>query len=249
VAAAGRAQAGDAFQAAVDSEAAAYWTTVFRHARDEETGWLIVHAGRAAVPYLLRLGERGTALTLLEQVLIRDRSPSTITALLPVLRQIADAAKGGDDEIPAGVILARALARIDPGAYERQGQPTDPIDLRNTQDHLEQALHQPGIRQFAEPDTTATPGTLARVALTHLASQDDETSELIEHVLTHTTLPAEREPVTLAVGALVLCAFRTEIKLHRDPAKGWTSDLHTKPLSNTALGRILSQLLGAFGKH
>jgi len=44
-------------------------------------------------------------------------------------------------------------------------------------------------------------------------------------------------------------AFRTEITLHRDPAKGWTFKLHTKPLSDTALGRILSQLLGTFGKQ
>ena len=78
VAAAGRAQAGETFQAAVDREAAAYWTTVFRRGLERETGWLIVRAGRAAVPYLLRLGQRHLTLTLLEQVLHRDdhRAPS-----------------------------------------------------------------------------------------------------------------------------------------------------------------------------
>src|SRR5262249_19617969 len=97
VAAAGRAQAGDAFQAAVDHQVAAYWHTLFQHAHKQEPGWLIVRAGRAAVPYLLRLGHWSLALTLLEQVLHRDRSPATIAALLPVLRQIADTAQGSDD--------------------------------------------------------------------------------------------------------------------------------------------------------
>ena len=120
VAAAGRAQAGEAFQAAVDREAAAFWTTGFRQGLEEETGWLIVRAGRAAVPYLLRLGQRGPALTLLQEVIHRDRSPGTIAALLPVLRQIAGAAQGGDDEIAAGLLVARALEDIDPDASARQ---------------------------------------------------------------------------------------------------------------------------------
>jgi hypothetical protein len=120
VAAAGRAQAGDAFQAAVDHEAAAYWNTLFRRAREQETGWLILRAGRAAVPYLLRLGERSLALTLLEQVLNRDTSPATIAALLPFLRQIADSAQGSDDEMPAGLLVARALENTDRDASARQ---------------------------------------------------------------------------------------------------------------------------------
>ena len=120
VAAAGRAQTGEAFQAAVNYEAAALWNTVFNQALERETGWLIVRAGRAAVPYLLRLGQRRLTLTLLEHVLIRDQSPGTIAALLPVLRQLADAAEGSDDEIAAGLLVATALANIDPDASARQ---------------------------------------------------------------------------------------------------------------------------------
>ena len=120
VAAAGRTQAGDAFQAAVDLEAAAYWNTIFQHGLEQETGWLIVRAGRAAVPYLLSLGERRLAIALLEQVIHRDRSPGTIAALLPVLRHIADDAQGSDDEIQAGLLVARALEDIDPHASARQ---------------------------------------------------------------------------------------------------------------------------------
>jgi hypothetical protein len=37
--------------------------------------------------------------------------------------------------------------------------------------------------------------------------------------------------------------------VHRDPAKGWSFQLHTRPISDTTLGRLLSQLLGVFGKQ
>ena len=74
--------------------------------------------------------------------------------------------------------LTSQIAALDDGraiaalclVLERQGQPVDPIDLRETQDHLEQALHQPGVRQLADPDQAATPGALARTALDHLAA-------------------------------------------------------------------------------
>ena len=152
--------------------------------------------------------------------------------------------------------LASQIAALDDGGaitalllvLERQGQPVDPIDLRDTQDHLEQALHQPGLRQLADPDPAATPGALARTALTHLAA-DQASRNLIQQAITRAAPPAQRDPITLAVGALVLYAFRAEITLHRDPAQGWTFQLHTKPISDTTLGRLLSQLLGTFGKQ
>ena len=153
--------------------------------------------------------------------------------------------------------LASQIAALDDGraitalrlVLERQGQPVNPIDLRDAQDHLQQALHQPGIRQLADPDPAATPGALARTALTHLAATGQATGDLIQQALTRATPPAQRDPVTLAVGALVLYAFRAEITLHRDPAQGWTFALHTKPMSDTTLGRLLSQLLGTFGNQ
>jgi hypothetical protein len=153
--------------------------------------------------------------------------------------------------------LTGQIAALDDGraitalrlVLERQGQPLDPIDLRDTQDHLEQALHQPGIRQLAQPDPAATPGALARTALNHLAATDQVSNDLVRQAITRAAPPAQRDPITLAVGALVLYAFRAEITLKRDPAQGWTFQLHTKPLSDTALARILSQLLGTFGKQ
>ena len=96
--------------------------------------------------------------------------------------------------------LAGQIAALDDAAaiaalhlvLERQGQPVDPIDLRDNQNRLEQALNQPGIRQLAPPDPAATPATLARTALHHLAAQDQASASLIQHAITRTALPAER---------------------------------------------------------
>jgi hypothetical protein len=54
----------------------------------------------------------------------------------------------------------------------------------------------------------------------------------------------ERELVTLAVGALVLLALRTELRLEHNTGQGWKFQLRTRPLSDSAVGQILGQLLG-----
>ena len=90
---------------------------VLEHGRDAEgveQGDLVVHAGRAAAPYLLRLGEWRLAGALLERVLHRDKSPDSVAALLPLLRRIAEATKGGENELPAAGWLAQALRFVDP---------------------------------------------------------------------------------------------------------------------------------------
>jgi tetratricopeptide (TPR) repeat protein len=123
VAAAGRAAAGAGFQAAVDEELAAFWVRGFQvgiKREGEELGWLVLRAGRSATPYLLRRQQWNQAGSLLERVLNRDRSPETVAGLLPVLRRIAEATIGTDDELRAGRLLALALAEIRPAEAEPQ---------------------------------------------------------------------------------------------------------------------------------
>jgi tetratricopeptide (TPR) repeat protein len=118
VAAAVTAAAGPGIRDAVDAELAAYWTTVADHARQREGGedsGLIVRAGLAAAPYLLRRGDWRAASTQLENAITRDESPETVQAVLPGLRRIA-AATG--TPIDAGV-LARALTSVDAGEAEQ----------------------------------------------------------------------------------------------------------------------------------
>lgn len=132
---------------------------------------------------------------------------------------------------------------------ERQNGPIDQAALRQTEQHLAQALARPEMQDLAVPDPAAGPGALARTALTHLAAQDTATRDLIGKALTIPADPAERaDPLTLTIGALVLLAFRTDLRLERDPKKGWTFKLHTKPLSDSAVGKLLSQLLGTYLK-
>jgi hypothetical protein len=123
VAEAVRAQTGPDLQAVVDGVLAAFWQAVFWQAiRAEggEAGGMVVRAGRAAAPYLLRLGEWAAAGTLLDQALGRDRSPGTVAALLPLLGQVAQATRGSDRELVDAGVLARVVGLVDPVEGERQ---------------------------------------------------------------------------------------------------------------------------------
>jgi tetratricopeptide (TPR) repeat protein len=117
VAAAVAAGAGPEFAVAVDADLAAFWVAVSEQARDREGGedtGLVVRAGLAAAPYLLRRRDWDTAATLLEHAIQRDRSPGTVQAALPSLRRIAAATGTAVDQ----AVLARALRTVDPAQAE-----------------------------------------------------------------------------------------------------------------------------------
>jgi hypothetical protein len=123
VAAAGRAQAGKPFRDAADNETAAYWDAVFRSASGETGGTdahtgtdtrLMVRAGLAAVPYLLRQEQWTTAAYLLERAFTAEPSRANAAAVLPAIQEIA-----ARDPRYAGV-AARVLQVIDPAAAETQ---------------------------------------------------------------------------------------------------------------------------------
>jgi hypothetical protein len=99
---------------AADTELAAFWVTVCRRAREREDGedsGSVVAAGRAPPPdilrhpHLLRLTDWDTAANLLEDALMRDRSPGVVATALPALRRIATASGTPVHQ----AILARAL--------------------------------------------------------------------------------------------------------------------------------------------
>jgi hypothetical protein len=129
---------------------------------------------------------------------------------------------------------------------DRQGMAVDPFEHTEDEARLREALSQPEIVDTVVPQPDATPGDLARTALTHLA-EDDATADLVGHAM---TLPptGERDLGLFVVGSLVLFAFHSDIKLRRDPDKGWSFEFKTKPLSDTAIAKALGQLLGIFTK-
>jgi hypothetical protein len=102
----------ETFQEAVDTELIAYWQTVYHQAVQREmqgAGGRLIRAARAAVPYLLRQGHAGAAAKLLEQVLARDHSPSTVAALLPLVELTAEAMRRTEHELLAAAHLAWVL--------------------------------------------------------------------------------------------------------------------------------------------
>jgi tetratricopeptide (TPR) repeat protein len=118
VAAAVFAGAGPGIGAVVDAELAAFWAAVSGRAREREGGedtGLVVRAGLAAAPYLLRRRDWDTAGSLLERAIIRDGSPGTVQASLPSLRRIAAATGAAGHQ----AVLARALATVDPARAEQ----------------------------------------------------------------------------------------------------------------------------------
>ncbi len=136
----------------------------------------------------------------------------------------------------------RTLALV----LHRHGLSVDPFTQAEQQAHLREALHQPEITASVSPQPGATRGDLARTALTHLADRDETTRGLIEHAM-GIAPSVERDPtLLLGTGALVLLAFRADIELAHEPGHGWRFRFHTTGLSDSALSKLLSQLLGTF---
>ncbi len=129
---------------------------------------------------------------------------------------------------------------------ERKGMSVNPFNHAEEEARLREALAQPEIVDTVAPQLDTTPGDLARTALAHLA-EDNAMADLIRHAMT-LRLTGERDFGVLLVGSLVLFAFHSDIKLKRDPEKGWSFEFKTKPLSDTAIAKALGQLLGMFTK-
>ncbi len=117
IATAGRTHAGLAFRAAVDVAAAAYWDATYQRASGQANDGstdtaLLVRAGLAAVPYLMRQQQWTTAATLLENAFFREPTRANAAAMLPVIQQAAR-----HEPYLAGVV-ATVLEVLDPTAAE-----------------------------------------------------------------------------------------------------------------------------------
>jgi hypothetical protein len=113
-----QAAAPDGIRDVVDGQLGTYWQEVVARAQDGEGGedsGVIIHAGLAAAPYLLRSRRWDTASYLLELAEFRDDSPRTTQAVLPAFRQIAEATASPKDR----GVLGKALMPVDPAQAER----------------------------------------------------------------------------------------------------------------------------------
>jgi len=102
----------------IDTELAACWTMAARTAfqrEDAEISSMIAYASLAAVPYLIRIHEWDTAVSLLENTMLRDPSPRIGEPVVAHLRRIVDITHAADGL----AVLADALFDSDPAEAER----------------------------------------------------------------------------------------------------------------------------------
>jgi hypothetical protein len=156
--------------------------------------------------------------------------------------------------VPPQDLLARIDALDDRHALgvlatvaQRHGFQADSASARTIQEHVDEALHQPDLADLAPTHdaSPATAGEVARLALRELACRDGTSAADIDQAIAMPGAGERFEPITLVIGALVLFAFHADINLHKDPAKGWSFQFHTKPLKDSTIGSILAKLFTA----
>ena len=126
------------------------------------------------------------------------------------------------------------------------GTTEDMKQLEAVQDHLPEAFAQtPDISEFGAPDLAASPGDLARAALAYLAEQEPD-GPVGEAVRGHRPI-GQRDPLSLAVGGLIVLVLKSEIQLKRTSTGKWTFSYHLKPTKDSSLAAIFTKLWGLYG--
>ena len=119
----------------------------------------------------------------------------------------------------------------------------DPAGLRARETGLRDATaDDTALADYAQPGTTADAGDLARATLVHLAATRPNLVPVITRAIEDPGY-AVRDPVTLTVGALVVLALQTEVKLARNAQGRWTFTVHKHPMRDSTLGQVISKLL------
>lgn len=137
---------------------------------------------------------------------------------------------------------SHALATL-AAVAQRHGLTFDAGTIITLDQRIGQALAQPQLRpHLPATGTPLSDGDVARAALTHLAASH---ARDIEQALSVPEPHQRFEPATLALGALVLFAFHSDIELRRDPETGWYFHFKVTPLPHTTIAQILGRLYGA----
>ena len=126
----------------------------------------------------------------------------------------------------------------------------DQLGLRKQEPELREAVTDPALSEYADPATAAPDdGDLARTTLLYLTDTQPRLAETIRWAL---DLPAgdgnERfDPLTLAIGGLIVLALQTDVTLAKDTHGKWRFRLHKQPMKDSTLGTLLGKLIIAFG--
>ncbi|MBT2212500.1 CHAT domain-containing protein [Actinomadura sp. NEAU-AAG7] len=107
-------------RAAADTEAADYWSSLYRASQserlDEENNRVAFVAAACALPYLMRTGRLDDARFLLAVIMNLNPTPAMVATLLPFARRLVTATAGTDDQLLARHSLTRVVTHIDPPA-------------------------------------------------------------------------------------------------------------------------------------
>lgn len=123
----------------------------------------------------------------------------------------------------------------------------DMDQLQVAQDRLPEAFEvTPDLGEITSAEHGVTSGDLARTALVYLAGEE-ATSNLVSTALNRPMTEGKHDPLTFAVGGLVLLALKTEVELKRTPAGKWSFQFHLRPMKDSALVAVMSKLWGLFG--
>lgn len=119
----------------------------------------------------------------------------------------------------------------------------DPAGLRALETGLrDAAADDTALATYAQPAAAADAGDLARATLLHLAAAHPNLVPVITRAIDDPGYVV-REPVSLTVGALVVLALQTEVKLTRNAQGRWTFTVHKHPMRDSTLGQVISKLL------
>ena len=138
---------------------------------------------------------------------------------------------------------------------ERRKQLPDVTRLREMETETAAAAKDP--ESVKDPETgqslpvaaePATDGDLARSTLSYLLTEQPGLAATVDKaiVLSATDDDTRLEPVTMAVGALVIIALQTDVKLEKNTAGKWKFAIHKKAMSDSALGGILTKLISKY---
>ena len=122
----------------------------------------------------------------------------------------------------------------------------DPARLRALDSGLRDALaDNGGLAGYAAPGgQAADPGELARATLVYLAAARPDLVPVIGQAVALAD-DSTREPA-LFVGALVVLALQTEVKLTRDSQGKWSFTVHKRPMRDSTLGQVITKLISAY---
>jgi hypothetical protein len=123
----------------------------------------------------------------------------------------------------------------------------DVAQLRTAEEMLPEAFATtPDLAEITAPVQGTTAGDLARTALIYLAGQEP-TSELVSNAVERPCREGQRDPLSFAIGGLVLLALKTDVELKRTTSGKWSFHFRLKPTKDSALAGILAKLWTLYG--